>query len=83
MGGVVNLKHYRAKSQTMVRSLTAEKQVENALKSILIPSGGGKCNPKAAVLIGYSVNVAINNKHKNPHFVSHAKLRFQTPVITY
>ncbi len=53
----------------MVRSLTAEKQVENALKSILIPSGEAKCNPKAAVLVGHLVNVAINNKHENPHFV--------------
>lgn len=63
----------------MVRSLTAEKQVENALKSILIPSGEGKCNPKAAVLVGHLVNVAINNKHENPHFVSYAKLGFRHP----
>ncbi len=40
----------------MGRTLTAEKQLENALKYLLVSSGVGESNAKRGILVGHAVN---------------------------
>ena len=48
----------------MGRTLTAEKQLESALKSLLLTSGADQLQSKAAILVGFEVSATnkVNNK---------------------